>query len=290
MAEVVPNPITFSTLACPAWSAAEVVARASAYGYAGLEWRGGADGHVSPRLSSAECQRLARQVAEAGLFSLAVTAYTSFTSPSLAERAAHLDDLRRHLDLAAGLGAAYVRVFLGELPAGAAHAAVLPGVLDSLAAAGDHAARVGVRLAIEPHDDFVRSASVAPLLAALPVETVGVVWDVANAYAAGEPPAEGHAALAGRLAYVQVKDGRGQGADWRLTAVGAGQVPLAEACALLLGADPPYAGALSVEWEWAWHPELDPPEVALPAALPVIRALLAQAAPDAARPRRPPPI
>jgi sugar phosphate isomerase/epimerase len=274
MAAALQNPITFSTLACPAWSAAGVVERAAAYGYSGLEWRGGPEGHVSPRLTSAERQQLRRQVAKAGLFSLAVTAYTSFTSPSPAERAAHVDDLRRHLDLAADLGAEYVRVFLGELPAGATPAAVLPGLLDSLAAAGDHAAGVGVRLAIEPHDDFVRSASVVPLLAALPAETVGVIWDVANAYAAGELPAEGYAALAPRLAYVQLKDGLGQGADWQLTPVGAGQVPLAEACALLLCADPPYAGAFSVEWEWAWHPELDPPEVALPAALTVVRALL----------------
>jgi len=31
-----------------------------------------------------------------------------------------------------------------------------------------------------------------------------------------------------------------------------------------------------VEWEYAWHPELDPPEVALPAALRVVRNLLAE--------------
>jgi sugar phosphate isomerase/epimerase len=106
---------------------------------------------------------------------------------------------------------------------------------------------------------------------------VGVVWDIANAYAAGEPPAEGYAALGPRLAYVQVKDGLGQGAAWRLTALGRGEVPLGEAFALLLGGERPYRGAFSVEWEWAWHPELDPPEAALPAALPVLRALLAQA-------------
>jgi len=29
-----------------------------------------------------------------------------------------------------------------------------------------------------------------------------------------------------------------------------------------------------VEWEYAWHPELDPPEIALPAALQKIKALL----------------
>jgi hypothetical protein len=35
-----------------------------------------------------------------------------------------------------------------------------------------------------------------------------------------------------------------------------------------------HAAALNVEWERAWHPELDPPEIALPAAIGVIRDLL----------------
>jgi sugar phosphate isomerase/epimerase len=71
---------------------------------------------------------------------------------------------------------------------------------------------------------------------------------------------------------VQVKDGRGRGADWTLTPIGAGEVPLGTAFGLLMTAG--FGGAISVEWERAWHPELDPPEVALPGALKVVRRLL----------------
>jgi len=80
-------------------------------------------------------------------------------------------------------------------------------------------------------------------------------------------------ALKNRLAYVQVKDGTGRSPDWRLCPVGEGDVPLRHAFELLLAND--YQGALSVEWEYAWHPELDPPEIALPAALRTVRGLLA---------------
>jgi len=38
-----------------------------------------------------------------------------------------------------------------------------------------------------------------------------------------------------------------------------------------------YQGGLTVEWERAWHPELEPAETALPVALSVIRKLLAEA-------------
>jgi sugar phosphate isomerase/epimerase len=79
--------------------------------------------------------------------------------------------------------------------------------------------------------------------------------------------------LKNRLAYVQVKDGVGRAPDWKLCSLGKGEVPLKRACELLLAHG--YEGALSVEWEYAWHPELDPPEIALPLALRTVRELLA---------------
>ena len=57
-------------------------------------------------------------------------------------------------------------------------------------------------------------------------------------------------------------------------------MPLSQAFELLLAND--YQGAFSVEWEYAWHPELDPPEIALPAALRTVQALLAAAQPESA--------
>jgi hypothetical protein len=49
-------------------------------------------------------------------------------------------------------------------------------------------------------------------------------------------------------------------------------VPLRQVFALLR--ERGRAATLNVEWERAWHPELDPPEVALPAAIGVIQGLL----------------
>jgi sugar phosphate isomerase/epimerase len=54
--------------------------------------------------------------------------------------------------------------------------------------------------------------------------------------------------------------------------LGQGNVPLKKSFELLSAHN--YEGALSIEWEYAWHPELDPPEIALPAALAAIRSLL----------------
>src|SRR6266498_5961107 len=113
------NTITFSTLACPSWPIETVIANASEFGYDGIEWRGGPQGHVNPGMLAPQKAALRQMCSDAGLMALAVTAYTSFVSNSAEVQQANVDEVRRYADLAAELGAHYVRVFLGELPEGA---------------------------------------------------------------------------------------------------------------------------------------------------------------------------
>lgn len=48
------NALTFSTLACPSWSLKTIFARAVEFGYEGIEWRGGPQGHVQPAMTPPE--------------------------------------------------------------------------------------------------------------------------------------------------------------------------------------------------------------------------------------------
>ena len=260
--------LAFSTLACPEWDAETVIRRAIELGFGGVEWRGGPDGTVRTAWPAGRRAAVRTAMTDAGIAAVAVTAYSELISGDAAIRVASVDELVRHADLAGDLGAKAVRVFLGVADDDAPAGELERRAIDALAAA---LARTDPRvtLAIEPHDDHVRAASVRPILDALPDARLGVVWDIANAWSAGEAPEAGLAAYAGRIAYVQLKDGTGGGASWRLTGLGAGDVPLARA---LAGLDevqrtsglplPP----LSVEWERAWHPELAPADEALPAA------------------------
>jgi sugar phosphate isomerase/epimerase len=271
------NPVTFSTLACPNWTIQTVITKASEFGYDGIEWRGGPQGHIQPFASAEQKATLRQMCADAGLMLLAVTAYTSFVSDNIEVRQSNVDEVRRYADLAAELGARYVRVFLGELPPNTnPNTKTYENITDCLSRAAQHALSVGVGVAIEPHDNFARSSAVAPVLDHTKSDSaLGVIWDIGNAFAAGEEPQEGFVLLKDRLTYIQVKDGTRQGEDWKLCSLGMGNVPLAQAFELLLANG--YKGALSVEWEYAWHPELDPPETALPAALRTVRQLLAAA-------------
>jgi sugar phosphate isomerase/epimerase len=270
------NPISFSTLACPNWSIETVIAKASDFGYDGIEWRGGPQGHVQPKMWATQKEVLQKMSMDTGLIAVAVTAYTSFVSPLAEERQANVEELRQYVDLAAELDAPYVRTFLGELPADSSiDDSLYEKISDCLNTASEYADSVGVKIAVEPHDDFVRAPTILPILSRVQHPALRVIWDFGNAFAAGEGLEEGFRALKNRLAYVQVKDGKGRSPNWTLCPVGEGDVQLRRAFELLLANG--YEGALSVEWEYAWHPELDPPEIALPAALRTVRELLASA-------------
>lgn len=275
------NLVSFSTLACPNWSIETIIAKASEFGYEGIEWRGGPLGHVQPTMPAAHKTALQRMLMDTGLIAIAVTAYTSFVSQLTEERQANLDELRRYVDLAAELDSPYVRTFLGELPDSTnLDFNIDEKISDCLNTASEYAESVGVKIAVEPHDDFVRSSTIVPILNQVQHPALRVIWDIGNAFAAGEDPKEGFELLKNRIAYVQVKDGINHGSEWQLCSVGQGQVPLAQAFGLLLAYG--YEGALSVEWEYAWHPELEPPETALPAALRTVRELLVAAQSESA--------
>jgi sugar phosphate isomerase/epimerase len=273
--------LAFSTLACPEWQAPEIVARAAVMGYDAIEWRGGRDGHVRTTWSRSERAALRRRLADAGVRSLAVTSYSNLVADDPAAVRASADDLVAHAELAADLGARFVRAFLGrhDRPD---DPHVLARAADALRTTVHRIGPTGVAIAVEPHDEFVRGAVVASVLDAVGDPFVGAVWDVGNAWALGEPPAETFAALGRHVRYVQVKDGTGRDETWQLTNLGVGDVPLAEAIRLLTASGP--LPPISVEWERAWDSRLAPAELALPQAAELVRSLVRSGARRSANP------
>lgn len=267
--------IAFSTLACPDWDARRIVAEAASIGYDSIEWRGGPEGHVRPTWTRGQRRELRRQMADQGVQALAVTAYTSFVSPSQAERTRSLEDLVRHIELARDLGAPFVRAFAGIREDDVPEQELYVRVVAELGRVADFALEAGVVIAIEQHDDFDRAAQVGAMLALIDHPGLGAVWDVANGWAAGERPEVGLEAIRGRICYAQLKDGAGPRDDWRPTAFGLGDVPLEAAVRGLLatGSPPP----ISVEWLRAWSEDLAPPEIALPETLRYVEGLVAAA-------------
>src|SRR3954454_11856179 len=186
--------LAFSTLACPEWDAEAVVARAAAFGYDAIEWRGGPEGTVRTAWDRRRRAALRDAMDRSALQSVAVTAYTNLISGDVGTRRQSARELVRHAELAADLGAVTVRAFLGVRDDEASRDELASRAVETLESVLDAVAAIGVGIAIEPHDDHVRASDVRPILEALPHAALGVVWDIANAWSAGEAPEAGLAA------------------------------------------------------------------------------------------------
>ncbi|HET7029459.1 MAG TPA: sugar phosphate isomerase/epimerase family protein [Candidatus Limnocylindrales bacterium] len=272
--------LAFSTLACPEWAATTVIERAAAGGWDGVEWRGGPEGTVSVDWTAERRRTVRAAMASAGLDSIAVTTYTNLVSGDPAVVRASVADAVAHAELAADLGAPAIRVFLGERDDDGSPAVLERRAIEALDDLLQRVRASGVVVAIEPHDEHVHAESIRPILDALPDARLGVVWDIGNAWSVGEAPDTGLAAYRGRIAWVQVKDGTGRDGTWRLGDLGAGDVPIDAALAGLVravAADGVDLPPISLEWERAWHDELEPAAVALPPAQAWLREHVTQA-------------
>jgi sugar phosphate isomerase/epimerase len=132
---------------------------------------------------------------------------------------------------------------------------------------------LGVGIGVETHDAFSASSVVAELLALVPSDLVGAVWDSHHPHRMGETPAKVYANLGPRILLAQVKDARRSAdGEWQLVLLGAGEVPVRDMLGLLVAGGYPHW--VSVEWEKRWHPEIEAPEVALPQHLDLLTAWL----------------
>ncbi|MFJ8862400.1 sugar phosphate isomerase/epimerase family protein [Streptomyces sp. NPDC102451] len=265
-----------STLGAPGEELSTVLRWLSEAGARTMELRVAEDQPVHVDSGPQERARVRRQIAASGVELLSCSSYVRLGAGS--DDREVTGDLERHLELAADLGARFLRVFPG--------AATLPGpgdrpplledgreetddrIVRRLASVVATAADLGVRPVLETHGSHPRGQDVARVLDALdaraPGHGVGAIWDVEHPFRTGEAPARtwqeiGRRVLHGR-GFVQVKD-VGSVLDPTPVPVGRGIVPLATILGVLEAGG--YAGPLSLEWERAWHPEVAPLPVAL---------------------------
>ena len=93
-------------------------------------------------------------------------------------------------------------------------------------------------------------------------EHTGLVWDVTNMWSiTKEPPEEVYKRLKKYIRHTHIKDLRLIDGNEHYVLLGKGDVPIFEAIdALRIGG---YSGYYSFEWEKLWHPDIDPPELAI---------------------------
>jgi len=266
-----PSPVAYTTYATPAWSLAQIAARAAALGFEAVELRA-YDGHNVPSgLTAADCAELRRTFEAQGLSLCAVGTSCRF-APSAEEARGSVEEARRYLEIAARVGAPLIRVFGGAFDrAKVSEDEAVGRVAESLAALAGPAREAGVRIALETHDGFSAGALVGRALRQVNHPFVGACWDWLHPCRVGETPRQTAEHLRGWLIHAHTKDARrSANGGWEAEHFGHGVLPLGDIYAEMMAQG--YTGPLSYEWERGGDPD---PENALALYVKGIRALVA---------------
>ena len=272
-------PIAFSTLGCPKWPWTQVLEQASRLGYTAIELRG-VEGEMDltkrPEFIGTRAADSIKDLAALDLkiSDLGASARMHETDPKV--RAAQLDEGRRFIDLAAKLGVPYVRVFGDKVLPGDTREATFPRVIDGLRTLGEHAKGSKVGVIIESHGDFADSPSLLKILDGAAMPNVALLWDAHHTVVLGkEEPAETYRSLGRYVRHTHLKDSRLDGTARRYVLTGNGDVPVKKTVDVLAAAG--YRGYYCFEWEKAWHPTIEEPEIAFPHYADTMRRYLSEA-------------
>lgn len=251
----------FSTLGCAELDLRACLELATRHGLEGIEVRalaGSLDVPEHLRRSHGSPAALARQLGGDCRRILALDTSLRLTDRGAAEREAFLP----FVPWAEELGVPWLRVFDGDFANGGAE--VARATLDwwrELRRTNGWQ----VDLLVETHDSLFRAADIVRFAGT--AAGINILWDTHHTWKrSGEDPAATWPAIRPHVAHIHVKDsvGRKGGAPgYTYVEPGQGEFPMAP-LVRVLAAD--YRGAVSLEWERLWHPELGSLDGALAAA------------------------
>ena len=261
-------PLAFSTLGCPSWEWKKILDFAGQHGFSAIELRGLERNLDLPSRPIFAAERIEQTKREIGASKLRIACVSSSANLHVADpekRAKELGDARRFIDLAATLGAPYVRVFGGkaesdksQLPSEEIKAHVAAGLREL----GKYASPRDVTVLIESHDHFTASSTLKDVLREANSDHVGLLWDAHHTFAtSNEDPEFTVQQLGPWIRHTHLKDSIGSGEDRKYVLTGRGNVPIQRQIKSLQSIG--YKGFYCFEWEKLWHPDLEDPEIAI---------------------------
>ena len=259
-------PIAFSTLGCPKWDLPKILTFAADHGFAAIEMRG-LEGNLDlpshPAFAGEKIEQTKRDIAAYGLKVACVSSSARMGEADADKHAKEIADGRRFIDLAATLGAPYVRVFgdgtaeKGTTPSDEIKSRVAAG-LNEL---GEYAGTRNVQVIIESHDNFTASATLSDILEKANSKHIGLLWDAHHTFATAHEDPELTVKQLGRwIRHTHLKDSVAAGDDRKYVLTGRGNVPIQRQIDALRSIH--YNGYFCFEWEKVWHPDLEDPEIA----------------------------
>src|SRR5450755_2561742 len=210
-------PLAFSTLGCPKWSWQEILDFAAQHGFAAIELRGllgEMNLPVRPEFAADKIAADKGDVAAHGLKIANLGSSEEMHDADPQKHAQQLADARSFIDLAAALGAPYVRVFGNEIHG--PREEVLARVSAGLHELGEYAGPRNVTVIIESHGDFTDSPTLKQVLTRADSEHVALLWDAHHTFADGHEDPEFTVAQLGKwIRHTHLKDSVPDGKERR---------------------------------------------------------------------------
>jgi sugar phosphate isomerase/epimerase len=255
--------VGFSTLGCPAWEWAKVLDFAQAHAFDAVELRGlkgTMDLPARPEFQPDRIEQSKREIAAHNLRISCVSSSAQLHDADPAKHSQQIADAKRFIDLAAVLGAPNMRVFGNKIEGPKDQ--VIARVASGLHELGIYAVPKRVTVIIESHGDFTDSPTLGEILSRADSPNVGLLWDAHHTFVDGkEDPAFTVKKLGKYIRHTHLKDSVPAADGRRYVLTGHGQVPVKRQVEVLAASG--YKGCYSFEWEKAWHPELEEPEIAI---------------------------
>jgi len=263
----------FSTLGCPDWPVEKVASEAKRLGYDGVEIRGIKrvfDLSKSPEFSDESIDATQALFADAGLEIVSIDSSAQFCKPDGADRDAAHAEAERHIEIAAKIGAPFVRVFGGYIPEGESREKWSRELAKDLSRAGAYAADRGVTVILETHDDWTKADNLIRVMEMVSMPSVRALWDFGNGYKFDDSLEHAAELYKDYVVHTHVKDFT---KDGTYVAPGEGIFPFEKQIGLLKKIG--YSGYLSLEWEKAWHEDIAEPEEVFPKTVQFLKKVVA---------------
>mgnify|MGYP001048582173 CR=1 FL=1 len=185
---------------------------------------------------------LRQQAADAGVQIAMLVTYADFTHPDAGERKRQVQEIQAFCEVAAQLGASFMRVTAGQAHPGVERADGITWAVEGLTACLERSSAAGITLCYENHtkgyawtyNDFSQPADrFLEIVARTEGTSLKLLYDTANTLAAGDDPLAVLERVKHRVAMVHVNDIR-QAGRFEPVLLGTGVAPLLEIFSILV--------------------------------------------------------
>lgn len=255
--------ISFSTLACPMYSWADIYSMAKDLGFDGIEVRGLGEDIFAVKAKPFTDAQLPQTIAKLNNLGLEIPCLSAGISLGDIEKHEQcIDEITAYCTLAKKLKTPYIRILADATPE--PEKELDDGVIgEMLKALSKTAEEYGVTLLVETNGVYANTARLKKLLDEVGSANVAALWDIHHPYRYfGESASETISNLGDYIKYVHVKDSIEKDGKIQYKMMGEGDLPLDDMLGELKTHG--YNGYISLEWVKRWASDLQDAGIVFP--------------------------